>query len=361
MLETIREYANERLNGESESLRARHGEFFAELSRSAVAEFRESPRTWGDRLEADRDNLRAAMSWSLAEKRAEHAHEVATAYGVLCSSRGPLNEGRSWLDVALRETTGVPTTLRQRALERAANLAIRHRDIDIARGLAEESLELARVMNDADAIGVALLQLGTNEHIAGNYGQAEALEREALGVFGASGNALQVRQTLGLLGNLLFENGKYSEAREVCEEALTMSRAAGDGRNAALAATNLGRVLAHERKIEEALRLQREALLLAHELLDLQLVVGVLLDIAALAVSLGDHESAGVLLTALAALTESIEFALAPADDDFFEEMLTEVHENLDRRVLDEVVDAGRGLPLDDLVAYAVEFIDSNV
>jgi predicted ATPase len=361
MLETIREYADERLNGESESLRTRHGEFFAELSRSAVAEFRESPRAWGDRLEADRDNLRAAMSWSLAEKRTVHAHEVATAYGVLCSSRGPLNEGRSWLDVALRESTGVPTTLRQRALERAANLAIRHRDIDIARGLAEESLELARVTNDADAIGVALLQLGTNEHIAGNYGRAEALEREALGVFVASGNARQVRQTLGLLGSLLSENGKYSEAREVCEEALTRSRAAGDGRNAALAATNLGHVLAHEGKVEEALRLQREALLLAHELLDLQTVIGALLDIAALAVSRGDHESAGVLLTALAALTESIDFVLSPADSDFFEEILTEVHENLDRRVLDDAVDEGRGLSLDDLVAYAVEFVDSNV
>jgi len=272
-----------------------------------------------------------------------------------------LNEGRSWLDAALREATEVPATIRQRALERAANLATRQRDVDIARGLGEESLELARLTNDTDAIGVALLQLGTNEHIAGNHGRAEELEREALDVFAASGNARQVRQTLGLLGNLLYQNGKYSEAREVCEEALAKSRAAGDGRNAALAATNLGQVLAHEGDIEEALRLQREALLLAHELLDLQLVVGALLDIGALAVSRGDHGSAGVLLTALAALAESMEFALASADADFFEEMLKEVHENLDRRVLDEAVDKGRRLSLEDLVAYAVEFIDSNV
>src|SRR5207249_3925095 len=126
----------------------------------------------------------------------------------------------SWLDAALRQAEGVPAALRQRTLREAANLAERQGDLDPARALAEESVELARALDDSDALGAALLELGIIECDASDFDRAEEDQREALNLFATSGNDREARQTLGMLGFLLIARGKYSDAQEVCEEAL---------------------------------------------------------------------------------------------------------------------------------------------
>ena len=210
MLETIREYAREKLEliADGSTLPRKHAEFFGDLSGSGVADFSVAPGEWSDRLEKDRDNLRAAMASSLAEGRVEVALQVAIAYGFLCASRGPLTEGRTWLEKALLQSEA-PPALRQRALRVAANLAERQGDVEAARAHAE-SLEVARAIGDPDAVGDALLSLGIVEADANNHDLAEALQREALNAFEASGNGRQVRLTLGMLGFLYMSRGAYS-------------------------------------------------------------------------------------------------------------------------------------------------------
>ena len=76
--------------------------------------------------------------------------------------------------------------------------------------------------------GTALDSLGIIECYAGKFDRGEQLQREAVALFTASGNDVNLRRALGMLGFLLFARGAYAEAREVCQNALTMSRAAGD-------------------------------------------------------------------------------------------------------------------------------------
>jgi predicted ATPase len=362
MLETIREYAVQQLDAveETERLRCGHTEYFAAVARQESTEYRGSSREGGDRLEDERDNLRIALSRAFARADIDLAYELAIAYGLLCIYRGPQTEGRMWLDGALRITDGVAPRLREKALGIASDLAKRQGDLEAGRLLAEERLELARVLGDSDTIGTALDDLGIIECYAGNFDRGEELQREAVAVFTASANDIKLRHALGMLGFLLFARGAYAEAREVCEDALTMSRAAGDSRGVGIAASHLGNVLAHEGNFHEALLLQREALLMAQELRDVQAIGAVLLDVAVLAISLQDYESAGEMLGAVAGLAESNEFALVSVQVDLFDETLEVLRQQFGGDDLDRITARGRQIQFDEIVGHIVEFIDSR-
>jgi tetratricopeptide (TPR) repeat protein len=246
-------------------------------------------------------------------------------------------------------------------LYRAAGLAERQKDLDAARALSQESLDLARAIGDAHAIGKSLLGLGIVEGDVGNFELSEALQREALSVFSKAESEREVREVLGMLGFLYISHGDYERATSVCERALSMSRTAGDNRGIALAASNLGHAFARQGKTLEALELQREALVLANEMVDLQGTGEILLDIAALAVTSRDYVTAGRLLGAITALAETAEFALMPVEVEWFEESLDKVRGALGRDNSDRTLAEGRSMRLDDVVAYSVEFIDSAV
>ncbi len=361
MLETIREYAVQQFDKveESERLRRRHTDFFAALARQESTELRGSSREGGDRLEDERDNLRSALSRAFARADIELAFELATAYGLLCIYRGPQTEGRTWLDAALRVTDGVAPLLRERALGIASDLAKRQGDLEAGRLLAEERLELARALGDSDAIGAALEGLGVIECYAGNFDRGEELQREAVAVFTASANDVELCYALGMLGYLLFARGAYAEAKEVCQAALSLARAIGDSRGVGIAASHLGDVLAHEGSLDEALVLQREALLMAQELRDVQAIGAMLLDIAVIATSLQDYESAGEMLGAVGGLAESSEFALLSLQVDSFDETL-EVLRQFGEDWLDRITARGRRMPLDEMVSRVVELIDAR-
>lgn len=115
MLETIHEYARERLEerGEAEELRRAHAEYFLALAEEAEPEI-EGPHqvAWMDRLEAEHDNLRGALSWSLETGDAESVLRIAGALWLFWVVRGPFSEGRRWLTAGL--SGGEPLLLASR-------------------------------------------------------------------------------------------------------------------------------------------------------------------------------------------------------------------------------------------------------
>jgi tetratricopeptide (TPR) repeat protein len=179
-------------------------------------------------------------------------------------------------------------------------------------------------------------------------------------VFTASANDFKLRPALGMLGFTLFARGAYVEAREVCQDALTRSREAGDIRGVGIAASHLGNVLAREGRLDEALLLQREALLMAQELHDLQATGAVLLDIAVLATSLQDYESAAEMLGAVAGLAESNEFALLSVQVDSFDDALEALRQQFGGDELDRITARGRQMQLDEVVNRVAELIASR-
>jgi hypothetical protein len=139
-----------------------------------------------------------------------------------------------------------------------------------------------------------------------------------------------------------------------------MSRAAADKRGVAIAASNLAHALARQGKSREAIPLQREALLIVQELGDVQAIAEIVLDIAALAISQREYAKAGTFLGAVGALADSAEFALVPVEVEWFDGMIDEARRELGSHELDRATASGGQMAPDDVVACAVEFIDST-
>jgi len=160
MLETIREYALERLAGsaEAEELRQRHAAFFSALAEQAYEHRFDAEAEWAERLELDHDDLRAALDW-LAESDPDRAREFAGALGWFWLSHGHLTEGRRRLADVLAGSTATDPS-HARALTASGSLAARCGDADEGRTLLTEGIDLWRELGDRDELASALDALG---------------------------------------------------------------------------------------------------------------------------------------------------------------------------------------------------------
>jgi len=358
MLETIREYASERLMkaGERETLCGRHADFMR-------THYAELPWTdegaWIAALEAERDNLRAAMRWTIDRNDSDASLLLANAYAALCKAHGPLAEGRAWLDATLQADLGQSRAARVKALSYAASLAHMQSDLEQAQAFGEASLSLARSIGDLEGVGRALLILGYVASGELDYDKAESLQREALAVFRRCGNEGKVRLTLGMLGFLAIARREYDEARSVLEEALVLSRNADDAEGVLVAVANLGHVFVRQRRFEDARPPLRESVLLAHELSDVVMVASQLEDIAGLAAGQRHYERAAVMLAGASALREATGFTYDPVFQQFHEETVSILRRELEGERLRQPREQGGKMTVDELVVYALDYIDS--
>jgi predicted ATPase len=358
MLETIRQFAAELRLGEGDELCS---QFFVDLARREISHPSGPPPIPTEavlRLEPERENLRAALAFALSARRSEDAYLLAIAYAYLCRLRGPVREGRSWLEAVLARDGSVDDSLRQRALRSAASLAELQRDHDAARALAEENLTLARVRRAPEAISDALLLLGVVEGTARNFERAEALEREALDMFVASGDDRQTRAALGLLAWIAIAQGRYAQAQDLCERALRLSREAGDDRGVVLALGNLGHALARQGALDEAFRLQCEAIAIARAQLDLSGVADGLIDVAALALAHRRYDAAAVMFGASSALHEETESVLDVVTEQTYEDGLSQLRREIGADALASGMAVGRRMSLDEVVEFAAASLD---
>jgi non-specific serine/threonine protein kinase len=119
LLETIRQYALERLehSGEAEVLRERHAEYYLSLAEEAEPELRGARQgEWLGRLEKDYDNIRAALSWTLERGRSESALRLCGTMGEFWHMLGRQSEGSRWSEAALAIGADAPKPVRAKAL-----------------------------------------------------------------------------------------------------------------------------------------------------------------------------------------------------------------------------------------------------
>jgi predicted ATPase len=283
MLETIREYAVERLeeSGEAIDLQRRHAKQVRTLAESARPHLRRGAeqKAWLRRVEAERNNVRAALSWSLDSESGETALEIATALGRFWWVRGP-PEGLAWLEEALGSATAPPQR-RAAALEAAGGCAWFTGDHERARELFEEGLRLFRKIGDRAGAALMLTRLGPPLHAAGRADEAEAVVRESLAVHRELGVKEETMLAIHILGSFVSERDP-EEARALMEESTTLSRELGDYALLVYNLLGLGELALNEGDLSGAEDLAREGLLAAREIGDEMMVVAglVLLSIA---------------------------------------------------------------------------------
>ena len=263
MLETIHEYAREKLreSGEAEEIRRAHKEYFLTLAEEAEPELMGSDQVpWMERLEAEHDNMRAALSWSLEVGDAESALRIGGALWRFWNVRGHFSEGRRWLATALSDGEAAPVGVRARALLGLGYLALRQGDYMRATEDLEASLALYREAEDRRGEAYALCFLGWIALDRNELERAEGLLEESLALGRAVGTARDVSVVLNALAMLGLYRGEYERAATMQEESLSLAREAGDIRSIAIYTTNLGMTAAVTGEYERAETFLQEAL-----------------------------------------------------------------------------------------------------
>lgn len=265
MLETVREYAFERLaqSQEAEALERQHAAYYLRLAAEGSRHL-QGPKqgTWIERLEREHDNMRAALRWFITRGEAEQGLRLGAALRSLWAQGGYLSEGRAWLAKLLAMPAALaPATARAWAMLAAADLARLQGEDAEARVHIETSLAILRGLGNRQGVGVALFTLG----MVALDQDDEATARSSLEESLAIGQELDLRagmaEVLGRgLGTLALRQRNYDEARTLYEKALAIFRELKDTRMSAMMLTYLGGAALDEGDYQRAELLCQESL-----------------------------------------------------------------------------------------------------
>ena len=355
MLETIREYAAERLeaSGEADELRQRHADFFLALAEEAFPELKGSPGPWLDRLEADHDNLRTVLDWLESAGRTQEALQLAGALYRFWNMRGYLLEGRDRLERLLaRERAG--TSARVRALHGAAVMASSTGDPETAEKRAEEARDLARTLGDAWGEAYAVYMLGMAATEREDWSGALPFFEASLDAFRRLGDDHYVLLAMDGIAWIARMLGDRERGKRLHEETLARARASGDTGVVALQLWQLAGLANKEGRTNEALAMLREALVLNRDEGYREGIAEVLVGMASTLQSVSAPAAALALLAAAARLREEIGGGAGWVGD-AIERLRGSLRDSLGDAAFESAWERGRALSTDEAIALALE------
>jgi predicted ATPase len=310
MLETIREYARDKLEaaGESDRIRQAHFDFFLNLAEAAEPHLMRGREqaSWLDRLEVERDNLRAALEWSIGVDRIEAAMQLTTALGSFWNERSYFREGRQWLEAGLAQRDRLPKDLLAQTLRAAGRLAGRQGDFDRAEAYAQDSVSLWRELGDKAKLARALNTLAAVRSERGDVAGGAAYNEEVLRLSRELNDQWSVAQALSDVGWSAVFLGDMARGIPLLEESLALQRKLQDTFGLAWSALALGVARFLQGQIDPSAALMSESLRLFGAMHNQWYIAGCLEIIAAIAGARGQHQRAAQLLGAHDRLVEAM-------------------------------------------------------
>jgi predicted ATPase/class 3 adenylate cyclase len=352
MLETVREYARERLEerGEAEQLAERHADYFFSLAEETGRGAPSEDVELGRFLHRELDNLRRALGWLVASGDVERELRLATIALWSLWTRASLRELHGWLASALERSSGLDSSLRAEALGAAALAAANLGKSELARTYARESLELARERNDKRQIEWALRVLSFDEP---DLAERRRLLRQCEALLLELGDEAGLAWVAYNLGVTSADEGDVDQARAKLEEAVALFRRLGKLWEATNAELGIGYVLVMADRHTEALPIIEGALSTAVELDFPVSTMEALVLLAAVRLG-GDPAEATRLLAGARAIADESGLDLDPR----FEGRVAEETEQRARERLGERFEreweTGSALTQDEAVALAL-------
>ncbi|CAA9249317.1 MAG: hypothetical protein AVDCRST_MAG93-1676, partial [uncultured Chloroflexia bacterium] len=298
LLETIREYANERLDAgdDGDQVRARHAAYYlrmAEASEPILGSSEQSP--WLARLDAEHDNFRQVLRWSLAGNDRGLGLRLASALVRFWGRQGNYTEGRAWLEAALgfgNDTPAISDDVRAKALYGAAWLASLQGENARATQLFEASIAAQGDARDMARPALMRVHMGRTARLQGNYERATLLEQESLDFFRAVGDTANIAFALLSLGDVAYDQGDLATAIRLFEEALPLYQQLGNLEDTAWTLKCLGEVAHMQGQWETATALLEQSLAYFREVHEVTGVAQVLLNLGQVTHAHADHEQA---------------------------------------------------------------------
>jgi non-specific serine/threonine protein kinase len=373
MLETVREYAREKLAGSVEwmAVRNQHRDWHLQLAERVEAEVLGSGQEAALRvsLEAELDDFRVALAWCQEEAdanpssdAAEAGLRLATALFWFWTNRGYLTEGLQWLEGAMARGSQLPPGLRASALMRAAHLAYARGDRDrsnefykAARCEYEKALDLARATGDRREIARTLLSLAEAADDVRDHDATWRLCVEARPLFEELGEPAGLAEALRWLASVAMKRGDRQVARPLLEERLAICRELGESYSLIHTLGGLGHLERDEGDYTRARAHYQESLLLRQKLGHQMALAQSLEDFAVLANCERHAERAIRLLGAGEAFCETLGARPPVGIAEDYERTVAEGRAVLGKTALAAVWAEGRALSLEQAVQYALE------
>lgn len=349
MLETLREYAAEKLEGQdADSVRRQHVRWCL-----AIVAGHEDEDRWLACLDAERDNLRAALRFA-------HAHDSA-AFARLVVSLAPYwrmrteyAEGRAWVESAVADAEVLPPEIRAEVFRWAGFYARAATDHGRAEAYLEQALELLRDMDAGPPVVDATFERAANLYEGGDVEAAGPVMEEAARLAREAGDAFGEAKAQSGLGVLAWERGDWTRATQLTEDVLAVYRRLGNEWGIRHSLCILGYIARDEGRFTGAIPLYHQALQIDRERVNLWDIAFDLEGLATVEAAIGAAERAAVLDGAAAAIRERIHaplHAVARARNQAYTEAA--------RRQLEEEYwicawSRGRAMTLEQTIDYAL-------
>ncbi|HTC32095.1 MAG TPA: protein kinase [Bryobacteraceae bacterium] len=399
MLETIREYALEKLaaSGEQALTKRAHAAYCLVLAEEDASEQNVALRPdWLERFTGEYDNFRAALEWLTETGDAAWGLRLGAALFRFWEARESLSEGRDRLDKLLKlPSAAAPTKARARAVFAAGVLASEQVDYAASDALLGESLDIARQLDDKQGAAVSLNALGVNARnrcdlvpahalfeeslllfrelgrdqkavarslsnlasvakLQGDFARARSLHTECLAIFGGLGDRTGIGWSLNSQGDIAREQGDSAAAQALYQQALVIFRELGDRWGIAGNLTDLGNLAREQRDFPLAHSLYRESLILFMTLEHKRGIARLLEYFAYSAAAQSDAERSLRLAGAAAALRQNIGTPLTPAEQSKLEAMLDPARQSLGNTASATVWLEGWVMPVDEAIQDAL-------
>ncbi|MGH2562662.1 MAG: tetratricopeptide repeat protein [Thermomicrobiales bacterium] len=364
LLETIREYALERLaaSGEADEVRDRHAAWCLELAEHAVTfPMLETvhPEVF-DRLEREYGNLGAALAWLDQRDETPTLLRLATALAPFWSLRSHRIEGLQWLERALAAERQAETSpaLRARALHAAASLARTRGEPARALAFAESALALYRERDDDRDTAVGLNLLGALARGQGEYERAVALFDEALALFEQLNAPTWVALACCNLGILAYWQGYPEQAIALLEDTLHRYRELDDAWGVAITLSDLALITGDHGDHDRAARLLRECLAWQLRVGSIEGTVDSLARVACLLVARDQAADAASLLGAAEAAGQVLGYTFELPERERYDRAAEAAGARLGDAAFAAAWMAGRGISLADAVARVITLLE---
>lgn len=368
MLETLHEYAWEQLeaSGEAEMMRQRHAACYVDLAERSEPQLRQSGFAyWMARLDAENDNLRAALEWALGGTQKSGVDPVlgarlAAALRDYWMMSGQFTDGILWTRRALHHAEALRPEVHARLLITAGVLLFfwvqADEEASGQQALAQAEA-LARETGDQMTLAWALSYLAASSiGIAAEYTQALARAEEGLTIFRTLGYRPGMAQALNIIGELTRIQGDDQRAQAVYEECLLLVRETGETRRESMILSNLGFIAEHQGDVQLAWQRFHEALEKMSDFrYDKHLIVSSVVAMAATIAVQGDPKRAARLIGAADAWLELMGVGLQPGNRPEHERSLVIIRSQLDDVTFKACWHEGRGMSLEAMVAAALE------
>lgn len=359
MLETVREYAKQRLakSGEQSKIHQNHAQTFLQIAQGKVKSgswlFWPQDVNSVNQLEVEHDNFRAALSWSV-NNDPETAVQLAAKLAQFWQQRGYLREGLKWFEEILLSGGELSEAARAESLFNAGYLRLYAGEIEHAETRLQEAEGLYRKLDDQMGIGWQLVWLAWAKVAKGNYVDAITLGQKAAVLLEEQGDTLGVAVALAPIGEAEYLRGDYVEAEKTIEKSLALVQEKGILFTVGRRLSRLSQITRAQGNAARATQLAKEGLTKSVTSGDYSGATMALGAMAAIAEGEGETRRAATLLGSVAGLREIYGAAFWFFDQLEYDHSYEEIRSQMDPVAFKAAMEKGRGFSLDQAVHFAL-------